>query len=108
MVKVQQLMEEIEVQGHERPGIVAAAHVDDPIGAGEEGPLGQMWKELGKWVLLKVGPRIARETPVKFLGREYVETEHGYKTRMQSSYFDTTLATFDMQNCKPSKTVGTH
>ena len=55
---------------HERQ-LMLCVHVDDPIASGPKAQLAWMWKELGKYVLIRVEGEVNFETATKFLGRNY-------------------------------------
>ena len=54
--------------------LLLASHVDDPIASGKGPQLARLWKELQKWVLLREGILIGEDSPVCYLGLEFLVT----------------------------------
>ena len=53
-------------------------HVDDPLVAGTDEDIECIFRELEQRMKFKPGPRLEIGKPVKYLGKMYTMTEHGF------------------------------
>ena len=81
-------------------------HVDDPLVAGTDEDIEWIFRELGQRMKFMPGPRLEIGKPVKYLGKMYTMTEHGFKIRHCDTFLDRIVFDLGLDGCKPALTPG--
>ena len=81
-------------------------HVDDPLVAGTDEDIEWIFRELEQRMKFKPGPRLEIGKPVKYLGKMYTMTEHGFEIRHCDTFLDIIVFELGLDRCKPALTPG--
>ena len=81
-------------------------HVDDPLVAGTDEDIEWIFRELGQRMKFKPGPRLEIGKSVKYLGKMYTMTEHGFGTRRCDTFLGRIVLELGLDGCKPALTPG--
>ena len=81
-------------------------HVDDPHVAGTDEDIEWIFRELEQRMKFKPGTRLEIGKPVKYLGKMYTMTEHGFEIRHCDTFLDRIVFELGLDGCKPALTPG--
>ena len=86
--------------------LLLLVHVDDPLVAGTDEDIEWIFRELGQRMKFKPGPHLEIGKPVKYLGKLYTMTEHGFEIRHCDTFLDRIVFELGLDGCKPPLTPG--
>ena len=80
-------------------------HVDDPLAAGPEHEIEELFKYLENNMSFNRGETIGTEKFVRYLGKEYRRDAKGFIVRMPGKYYQTLISEAGLTGCKPARTA---
>ena len=86
--------------------LLLLVHVDDPLVAGTDEDIEWIFRELGQRMKFNPGPHFEIVKPVKYLGKLYTMTEHGFEIRHCDTFLERIVFELGLDGCKPALTPG--